>query len=73
MTRTFTIKDAPNDYSFDRFVVTQDNGRPYLENWPVITTNDPVVLFRVLADWLKGECDPAPEDGTDTSRPNPIE
>ncbi len=53
MIRTFTIRDAPNKQGFDRFVVKQDNGRPYLENAEPISTNDPVDLFRALAGWVE--------------------
>ena len=53
MIRTFTIKETPNDKGFERYWITQDNGRPYLENPPVIGTNDPVELFRALAEFLE--------------------
>jgi hypothetical protein len=53
MIRTFVIKDAPNKQGFDRFCVTQDNGKPYLENAEPITTNDPVDLFKALAGWVE--------------------
>ena len=53
--RTITITDLPNDHGFDRFTVTQNNGKPYLENAAVKGTNDPVELFRSLAEFLEVE------------------
>ncbi|MFH2075134.1 MAG: hypothetical protein ABIJ57_07270 [Pseudomonadota bacterium] len=53
MIRKFVIRDAKNKWGFDRFVVTQDNGKPYLENAEPISTNDPVDLFRALAGWVE--------------------
>ena len=53
--RTITITDWPNDQGFSRFTVTQENGKPYLENPVVMGINDPVGLFRALVEWLEGK------------------
>ncbi len=53
MIRPFIIRDAKNKQGFDRFVVKQDNGLPYLENAEPISTNAPADLFRALAGWLE--------------------
>ncbi len=53
MKRTFIIQDRPNKQGFDRFTVETDNGKPYLENDPTITTNDEKRLIEKLIQWLR--------------------
>jgi hypothetical protein len=53
MTRTFTIHDTPNDKGFDRYTVRSDHGKTYLDNVPMITTNDELRLINRLIQWIR--------------------
>ncbi len=53
MLRTFEIRDKINTQGFARFTVRVDNGSPYEENPPVVTTNDPMSPVEILLEWLK--------------------
>ncbi len=53
MHKVFIIHDRPNKEGFERYCITQDNGKPYLENTEPISTNDPGDLFKALAEWVE--------------------
>ncbi len=50
--RAFVIHDTPNNMGFERYVVRIDNGKPYEDNPPVITTDDPLRLIDSLINFL---------------------
>ena len=53
MTRTFYIHDSPNKQGFARFIVKTDNGKPYMENDPEITTSSELRLIERLIQWIR--------------------
>ena len=53
MLRTFEIRDTPNEEGFDRYTVRVDNGSPYEDTPPIVTTADPLKLMGILLAWLK--------------------
>jgi len=53
MIRKITIRDTENDQGFDRYTIILENGEPYLENPPVIGTNDPQIVFIALVEFLR--------------------
>lgn len=56
MRAEIAIKFTPNENGFDRFTVTTDNGKPWLENPPVVGTNDPLRCINAVAAFL-AECE----------------
>ncbi len=53
MLRTFEIRDKPNKSGFDRYTVKTDNGKPYLDNDPTITTSSDLRLIEKLIQWIR--------------------
>jgi hypothetical protein len=53
MLRTFIIHDHPNKQGFECYTVKTDNGKPYLDNDPTITTSNELRLVERLIQWIR--------------------
>jgi hypothetical protein len=53
MTRTFMVRDTPNENGFLRFTVRTDSGRSYLDNRPVNATDNELDLIEQLIEWIR--------------------